>query len=121
MNKNEQPAPSLRELLAKATPGPYFCVRIGTPEILHHVHGVACVGDYFVESDHKAGADEVDAQLIARLSPDVMEKALTSMERMDELATAEGWGTPLFISEYGDALRSLRAALSALNSTPTPQ
>ena len=62
---------TLLELCAKATPGPRHVVKCGTPEMFHHVHGVACVGDHFVETDHKQGHEPSDAQLIARLSPDV--------------------------------------------------
>lgn len=118
MSTDQKAPATLRELIARATPGPWHVVKCGTPEMFHHVHGVACIGDHFVEADKPQGNEACDAQLIARCSPSVLLRVVEALERsadwLKELAD-DGNAADWVITNHSQREADLRQALSLLN------
>jgi len=102
MNKTATPG-SEEKAAGLATPRPWHIVKCGSPEQLHYAHGVACVGDYFIESKSGGGSDREDAALIV--------KAVNNFESFVALAElCVGSSDPVVSMAAHETLRSLNKA-----------
>lgn len=109
---------SLKELLAKATAGPW---RIGPYGGVYPVH---ISGPCIIAADHRDGTRRTNGDnneaLIARCSPDVMTAVLTCLESWrDALTAAERWhstqGDPRSMVSASKQLHEVNRALALLN------
>lgn len=127
MSTPNQPTPSLRELCAKATPGPWRVRRGTAMAVESRSHVVASTGGF---SDNRRDPEDLNrelssnAQLIARLSPDValavyeaLETNGTTLANLLHDAKAGGRFGPYAVEGLTRAVATSRHALSLLDGT----